>query len=78
MLSYFVNSEPVRTGKIIISLAQNEILFNFFEDKVKGIVQIMYNDEESKSVANEICEIYARKGYFYLNELYSTNNQGVS
>ena len=43
------------------------------EEDIKSIVEYLYNKNQ-KVIADEICNIYAKQGYFFLREIYENYN----
>ncbi|MHA1877954.1 MAG: hypothetical protein ACTSUC_16040 [Promethearchaeota archaeon] len=65
---------------IILEMLKNYV-FPFAQDYMKSIIEYAYelaqkeNNEEIKSLANQICNILGAAGYDYLREIYEKNNK---
>jgi predicted SAM-dependent methyltransferase len=69
-----VNNQPSEIGKIIVTMLEAGNYPTYPESEIKAIVEILYNLNE-KVYADQICNKYGEEGYYFLKEVYYSNNK---
>jgi hypothetical protein len=69
----FVNTAPKLVGDIFLVLTNSDVFITYEKENVESLVKTLYEKNE-KSIADEICHLYTKKGLFFLEELYDSYN----
>jgi hypothetical protein len=69
----FVNSTPRLVAEVFLGLINSDVFITYKIENVVSLVKSLYEKNE-KSLADEICHLYTRKGLFFLEEVYDAHN----
>ncbi len=72
-LSKHLNNYPEKVGLILIALFENEVVYDISQEKLKGIIEILY-EKGFKELADKICLIHGEYGFHFLRSFYIKYN----
>lgn len=74
-LKRLVQSCPLKVGRLYLRILKGNHYPDYKKEDIINIVETLYREKE-KDLADQICNLYAEKGYLFLRDVY-TRNQGL-
>lgn len=68
-----VEMSPDKVGEILLSMTNAGVFLTYKVENAQRLVRSLYERNE-KEKADEICRLYARRGFFFLKEIYEEYN----
>jgi hypothetical protein len=68
-----VDKTPDEVGEIVLEMLSAGLFVTIKEKNLQQLVRRLY-EQERKDIADKICYLYARKGIFFLKEVYDEYN----
>jgi hypothetical protein len=69
-----IDKNPKKIGKLILEMLKYKIPVTYYEDDIEKIVESLYSRNQ-KEIADEICNIYGKNGYYFLKDTFKRYNK---
>jgi len=71
-LKRLVLSQPLKVGRLYLKILKTDYYPDYKQEDIITIVETLYMEKE-KDLADQICNLYAEKGYLFLRDLHDRN-----
>ena len=69
-----IDKNPEKIGKLILEMLKHKIPVPYDIEDIKNVVEVLYSKNQ-KEIADEICNIYGKNGYYFLKETFKSYNK---
>jgi len=69
-----IDKNPKKIGKLILEMLKYKIPAPYYKDDIKKMVESLYSRNQ-KVIADEICNIYGKNGYYFLKDTFKRYNK---